>query len=77
MSESDDEYGTYGTKRQKRIKITAWVTIIALVLVGGGMRRIPRGWPVLAAVLVALSLWGQYAWTTELLVLDPPSDYPP
>ena len=31
----------------------------------------------LAAVLVALSLWGQYAWTTELLVLDPPSDYPP
>ena len=50
---------------------------LALVLVGGGMRRIPRGWPVLAAVLVALSLWGQYAWTTELLVLDPPSDYPP
>lgn len=50
---------------------------LALVLVGGGMRRIPRWWPVLAAVLVGLSLWGQHAWTLELLVLDPPSDYPP
>lgn len=36
MTQNDDEYGTYGEKRQKRIKITAWVTIIALVLVGGG-----------------------------------------
>ena len=50
---------------------------LALVLVGGGLRRTPRGWPALAAVLIALSLWGQYAWTTELLVLDPPTDYPP
>ena len=50
---------------------------LALVLVGGGMQRIPRWWPLLALVLVPLSLWGQHAWTTELLVLDPPSDYPP
>lgn len=50
---------------------------LALVLIGGGMRRIPRWWPLLAVTLVAASLWGQYTWTTELLVLDPPSDYPP
>jgi hypothetical protein len=31
---SDDE--TYGRKRQSRMKVVAWVVIIALVLVGGG-----------------------------------------
>jgi hypothetical protein len=50
---------------------------LALILVGGGLRRIPRWWPVPALVLVALSLWAQHAWTLELLVLDPPADYPP
>ncbi|MFN2318209.1 MAG: hypothetical protein ABR500_00820 [Dermatophilaceae bacterium] len=50
---------------------------LTLVLIGGGLRRIPHWWPVLATVLVALSLWGQHAWTTELLVLDPPANYPP
>jgi hypothetical protein len=32
----DDEYGTYSEARQKRIKVIAWVTIVALILVGGG-----------------------------------------
>lgn len=50
---------------------------LALVLVGGGLRRVPRWWPVPVVLLVALSLWGQHAWTLELLVLDPPADYPP
>lgn len=50
---------------------------LALVLIGGGLRRIPRWWPVLAVGLIAASLWGQHAWTMELLVLDPPADYPP
>lgn len=36
MTQSDDEYGTYGEARQKRMKVIAWVTIVALVLVGGG-----------------------------------------
>ena len=30
---TDEEYGT---ARQRRVKVTAWVTIIALILVGGG-----------------------------------------
>ena len=50
---------------------------LALVLIGGGLARIPRWWPILAGVLVAASLWGQHAWTMELLVFDPPADYPP
>ncbi|MFV0318904.1 MAG: hypothetical protein ACK5IN_00750 [Microbacterium sp.] len=33
---NDDEYGAYSDARQRRIKITAWVTIVALILVGGG-----------------------------------------
>ncbi|WP_306770318.1 hypothetical protein [Microbacterium sp. 18062] len=33
---SDDEDDLYGQKRQARMKITAWIVIIALVLVGGG-----------------------------------------
>jgi len=32
----DDDYGTYSEARQKRIKMVAWVTIVALILVGGG-----------------------------------------
>ncbi|MCR2762690.1 hypothetical protein NQ152_04115 [Microbacterium sp. zg.B48] len=33
---SDDEYGGYNDARQRRIKITAWVVIVALIIVGGG-----------------------------------------
>jgi hypothetical protein len=50
---------------------------LALVLVGGGMRRIPRWWPVLAVLLTVLFLWGQWHWTMGLLVFEPPSGYPP
>jgi len=32
----DEEYGTYSEARQRRIKVVAWVTIVALILVGGG-----------------------------------------
>lgn len=50
---------------------------IALVLVGGGLRRIPRWWPALAVALIALSLWAQWHWTMGLLVFEPPQDLPP
>jgi len=50
---------------------------IALILIGGGARRIPRWWPVLATVLAVLLIVAQHQWTTQLLVLDPPSDFPP
>ncbi|GAA3200989.1 hypothetical protein [Microbacterium terregens] len=33
---SDDEYSGYNDARQRRIKITAWVVIVALIVVGGG-----------------------------------------
>ncbi|WP_263598655.1 hypothetical protein [Microbacterium pullorum] len=33
---NDDEYGTYGQARQRRMKIVAWVVIVSLILVGGG-----------------------------------------
>jgi hypothetical protein len=36
MAQSDDEYSVYNETRQKRIKVIAWVTIVALILVGGG-----------------------------------------
>lgn len=32
----DDEYDDLRQKRQTRIKVVAWVVIIALILVGGG-----------------------------------------
>lgn len=32
----DDEYGAYSETRQRRIKVVAWVVIVALILVGGG-----------------------------------------
>ena len=50
---------------------------LALVLIGGGLRRIPRWWPVLAILLGAAFLWGQWHWTMGLLVFEPPSGYPP
>jgi hypothetical protein len=36
MSTNDDDSDLYGQKRQSRMKVVAWVVIVALVLVGGG-----------------------------------------
>lgn len=36
MAADDEEYSGFNDTRQKRIKVVAWVTIIALILVGGG-----------------------------------------
>lgn len=36
MTQNDDEYAGFADGRQRRMKIVAWVTIVALVLVGGG-----------------------------------------
>lgn len=33
---NDDDMAVYGEKRQRRVKITAWVVIAALILTGGG-----------------------------------------
>jgi hypothetical protein len=33
---NDDEYNVYSETRQRRVKIVAWVVIVALILVGGG-----------------------------------------
>lgn len=50
---------------------------LALVLIGGGLRRPPRWWPLLAGVVVLALVWLQYRWTLGLFVFVPPSDYPP
>lgn len=36
MAPDDDEYSGFNDTRQKRVKVIAWVTIVALILVGGG-----------------------------------------
>ena len=36
MAADDDEYNGLNDTRQRRVKIVAWVTIVALILVGGG-----------------------------------------
>lgn len=33
---TDDDDSVYSDARQRRIKMVAWVTIVALILVGGG-----------------------------------------
>ena len=33
---SDDDYGPLNARRQSRMKVIAWVVIIALVLTAGG-----------------------------------------
>jgi hypothetical protein len=33
---NDDDMSVFDEKRQRRVKITAWVVIAALVLTGGG-----------------------------------------
>lgn len=32
----DDDYGRLGERRTRRMRVIAWVTIIALILIGGG-----------------------------------------
>jgi hypothetical protein len=32
----DDEYGGFAEARQRRMKVTAWIVIVSLILVGGG-----------------------------------------
>ena len=36
MAADDEEYSGFNDTRQKRVKVIAWVTIVALILVGGG-----------------------------------------
>jgi len=36
MNEPSEDYGDLGERRNRRIRTIAWVTIIALILVGGG-----------------------------------------
>ena len=33
---SNDDLESYGDKRQKRVRVVAWVVIIALLVTGGG-----------------------------------------
>ncbi|MDF2045641.1 MULTISPECIES: hypothetical protein [Microbacterium] len=33
---NDDDMSVFDEKRQRRVKVTAWVVIAALVLTGGG-----------------------------------------
>lgn len=33
---NDDEYSDFNATRQRRVKITAWIVIVSLILVGGG-----------------------------------------
>lgn len=34
--EEAEDLSVYSERRQKRIRVTAWVTIVSLILVGGG-----------------------------------------
>ncbi|MBT9607002.1 MULTISPECIES: hypothetical protein [unclassified Microbacterium] len=36
MTDHDDDMAGFDERRQRRVKITAWVVIAALVLTGGG-----------------------------------------
>lgn len=36
MNRTDEDYGDLGERRNHRIRIVAWVTIIALIVGGGG-----------------------------------------
>ena len=32
----DEDYGRLGERRTRRMRIVAWVTIVSLILIGGG-----------------------------------------
>jgi hypothetical protein len=34
--DADDDYGRLGESRNRRMRIVAWVTIVSLILIGGG-----------------------------------------
>ncbi|WP_186324395.1 hypothetical protein [Microbacterium paludicola] len=34
--ELSEDYGDLGERRNRRIRVIAWVTIVAMILVGGG-----------------------------------------
>lgn len=36
MAADDEEYSGFNDTRQRRVKVIAWVTIVVLILVGGG-----------------------------------------
>lgn len=36
MSNETEDYGDLAERRNRRIRITAWVVIVSLILVGGG-----------------------------------------
>ncbi|WP_200903855.1 hypothetical protein [Microbacterium sp. GCS4] len=36
LSRPDDDYGDLGERRNRRIRVIAWVVIVALILGGGG-----------------------------------------
>ncbi len=37
MSELSEDYGDLGERRNRRIRIVAWITIAALIIGGGGV----------------------------------------
>jgi len=37
MSELSEDYGDLGERRNRRIRIVAWITITALIIGGGGV----------------------------------------
>ncbi len=50
---------------------------LALILIGGGLRTIPRWWPWAAGALGVLFVYLQYVWTIGLYLFIPPSGFPP
>lgn len=36
MKQADEDYGDLGERRNRRIRLVAWVTIVALIVGGGG-----------------------------------------
>ncbi|WP_313366194.1 hypothetical protein [Microbacterium sp.] len=37
MSELSEDYGDLGERRNRRIRLVAWITIAALIIGGGGV----------------------------------------
>lgn len=36
MNRTDDDYGDLGERRNRRLRMIAWITIVALIVGGGG-----------------------------------------